>query len=134
MTVAETPLAGPVPRYEVPGWRAKFGVVAGVTGRGDAAGRGFDLGLWTDAPVSEAMDRWRQFSRAEPGFDHVVLGRQVHGAEIMDAGAGRGWLQVEGIDGWVATVPGTLLTVTVADCIPVYLVAAGRGVALLHAG
>ena len=29
---------------------------------------------------------------------------------------------------------GVLLTVTVADCIPVYLVVPGRGVALLHAG
>jgi copper oxidase (laccase) domain-containing protein len=130
----EIPLAGPVPRFEVPGWRERFGVVAGITGRGDTAGRGFDLGLSTDAPVGEALGRWRTFRGAEPGFEHVVLGNQVHGAEIMEAGAGRGWLQVDGIDGWVTAMPGTLLTVTVADCIPVYLVVPGRGVALLHAG
>jgi copper oxidase (laccase) domain-containing protein len=41
---------------------------------------------------------------------------------------------VEGVDGWVTTTPGILLTVTVADCIPVYLMVPGRGVALLHAG
>jgi hypothetical protein len=34
----------------------------------------------------------------------------------------------------VTTSPGILLTVTLADCIPVYLVVPGRGVALLHAG
>ncbi len=130
----EVELAGPVPRFEIPGWRERFGVVAGITGRGDANGRGFDLGLSTDAPVGETLSRWRAFRGAEPGFDLVVLGYQVHRAEVMEAGAGRGWLQVEGIDGWCTATPGTLLTVTVADCIPVYLVAPGRGIALLHAG
>ena len=47
---------------------------------------------------------------------------------------GRGWIQVEGIDGWTTTARGILLTVTIADCIPVYLIAPDRGVALLHAG
>ncbi|HVD33977.1 MAG TPA: laccase domain-containing protein, partial [Gemmatimonadales bacterium] len=47
---------------------------------------------------------------------------------------GRGWIQVDGIDGWITTAPGVMLTVTVADCVPIYLVAPGRGVALLHAG
>lgn len=134
MTREELPIAGSVPRFEVPEWRARFGVVAGITGRGTPVGRGFDLGLWTDGPVGETMDRWRQFREAESGIDFVVLGRQVHKADILEAGAGRGWLHVDGIDGWLTTVPGTLLTVTVADCIPVYLIAPGRGVALLHAG
>ena len=136
----EVPLAGPVPRFEVPGWRECFGVAAGITGRGDGGsgdedeGRGFDLGLATDAPIAETLGRWREFRRADPAFGFVVLGHQVHGAEVMAVGAGRGWLQVDGIDGWITTAPGTLLTVTVADCIPVYLVAPKRGIALLHAG
>ena len=45
-----------------------------------------------------------------------------------------GWIHVEGVDGWVTTSPGVLLTVTVADCVPVYLAVPGKGVALLHAG
>ena len=52
----------------------------------------------------------------------------------MSVGPARGWVQVEGIDGWVTTAPGVLLTVTVADCIPVYLAVPGKAVALLHAG
>jgi polyphenol oxidase len=132
--MTEAPLGGPVPRFEVPGWRERFGVVAGITGRGEGEGRGFDLGLSTDAPVGETLGRWRAFRTAEPGFELITLGYQVHGAEIIEAGAGRGWLQVDGVDGWLTTAPGTLLTVTVADCIPIYLVAPGRGVALLHAG
>jgi hypothetical protein len=67
-------------------------------------------------------------------FQAVALGNQAHGAEIMSIETGRGWIHVEGIDGWITTAPGILLTVTVADCVPVYLAAPGRGIALLHAG
>ena len=31
---AETPVPGTVPRFEIPGWRSKHGLVAGITGRG----------------------------------------------------------------------------------------------------
>jgi polyphenol oxidase len=80
------------------------------------------------------MSRWLAFRRALAGFDAVVLGNQVHGVAVERVDGGRGWIQLEGIDGWVTTVPGILLTVTIADCIPIYLAAPGRGVALLHAG
>lgn len=131
----EAPLPGDVPRYEIPGWRERFGVVAGITGRGAPIGPGFDLGLWTDAPVGDVMTRWRAFRRAEIGFDATILATQVHGADVAWHQNGRGWVQLEALDGHATATPGLLLTVTVADCIPVYLVAAGgRAVALLHAG
>jgi YfiH family protein len=130
----ETTVPGPIPRFEIPGWRERYSVVAGITGRGSEPGRGFDLGLWSKEPVGEVMSRWLAFRRALPGFHAVALGNQVHGVELMSVDAGRGWMQVEGIDGWITTAPGILLTVTIADCVPVYLVAPGGGVALLHAG
>ena len=133
--VRETPVAGEVPRFELQGWRERFGVVAGITGRGDGPGRGFDLGLWSDAPVGETLGRWRAFRRAEAGFHGVVLGTQVHGPEVRWHGDVRGWLQVDGVDGHATAWRGVLLCVTVADCIPVFLHAPARGaVALLHAG
>ena len=132
--VRELPVPGAVPRFEIPGWRERYGVVAGITGRGSEAGGGFDLGLWSDAPVGEVMSRWRAFRRQLSEFTAVALGNQVHGVEVMSLDAGTGWVQVEGIDGWITTAPGILLTVTIADCIPVYLAVPGRGVALLHAG
>ena len=130
----ETPDAGPIPLYHLTEWRDRHGLVAGITGRGTDPGRGFDLGLWSDAPVGEVMSRWLAFRRALSAFDTVLLGNQVHGVTVETVGAGRGWIQVEGVDGWVTTAPGVLLTVTVADCIPVYLAVPGRGIALLHAG
>jgi YfiH family protein len=125
---------GEVPRFELAEWSDRLGIVAGITGRGGTAGRGFDLGLWSEAPVGEVMSRWRLFRRAVPGFRAVVLGNQVHGTEVRTVGPVEGWLQLDGVDGWVTTAPGVLLTVTVADCVPVYLAVRGKGVGLLHAG
>ena len=132
--ISEVLTPGAIPRYEVPGWREEYRVVAGITGRGAETERGFDLGLWSREPVGEVMSRWLAFRRAMSGFSTVALGNQVHGTELMSLNSGRGWIYVDGIDGWITTTPGTLLTVTIADCIPVYLVAPDRGVALLHAG
>jgi purine-nucleoside/S-methyl-5'-thioadenosine phosphorylase / adenosine deaminase len=133
-TLAEIPVEGPVPRFEVPGWRERYAVCAGISGRGVGPGRGFDLGLWSQEPIGEVMNRWLAFRRAVAGFPAVVLGNQIHGVEVRQIESGEGWIQIQGIDGWVSTTPGILLTVTVADCIPVYLVVPGRAVALLHAG
>ncbi len=130
----EAPLPGTVPLYQLTEWRERYGLSAGITGRGPGPGRGFDLGLWTDAPVGEVMSRWRAFRASLLGADWVVLGNQVHGVEIGTVGSGQGWSYMEGIDGWVTTTPGTFLAVTIADCVPVYLAIPGRAVALLHAG
>ena len=66
----------------------------------------------------------------------VVRSRQVHGSGVLahvDIVLGPS-LAGEG-DGHVTRVPGALLTVTVADCVPVFLAdPANRAVGLLHAG
>jgi YfiH family protein len=109
-------------------------VVAGITGRGPA-GRGFDLGLWTSEPVAEVMTRWRAFRAAEPGFGGFVMAHQVHGAEVLWHDGAAGWTVHEGLDGHLTAAPGVMLLVTVADCVPVYLVVPRQGiVGLLHAG
>lgn len=134
-TVREERLPGDqVPRMEVPGWRERFGVVAGLTTRGTRE-HPFDLGLTSEVPVSRVMAQWAAFRAAEPGFSLVALGRQVHGTEVAWHEGGRGWLVLDGVDGHATGAPGILMTVTLADCTPVYLVDPSRGaLALLHAG
>jgi len=134
-TLREAPLPGAaVPRMEIPGWRARYGVVAGITTRGTHHAP-FDLGLSSDRPVGQVLGQWAAFRAAEPGFPLVVLGRQVHGTETSWHEGGQGWLQLDGIDGHATAAPGVLLTVTVADCTPVYLFDPVLGaMALLHAG
>ncbi len=124
---------GAVPRLELREWAERFGLVAGVTTRG----HGFSLGLWSAESVGQVMTRWRAFRAAlQRPFPAVVLSHQVHGTEVRwhDTPAD-GWLMLEGVDGHATARPGLLLTVTLADCIPIYLAAPQKGaVALLHAG
>jgi hypothetical protein len=65
-----------------------------------------------------------------------VLAHQVHSAQVRWHGPQEpGWLVGEGFDGHVTGETGILLAVTVADCVPIYLVdRRGRGLGLLHAG
>ncbi len=123
-----------VPHTEVPGWSERFRVVAGITERGREPAP-FDLGLAGGAPVGAVLDRWRAL-QAATGARSVVVSRQVHGNRVSwhrDLPAGLSLH--DGSDGHASRTPGLLLAVTVADCIPVYLVdPAARAVALLHAG
>src|SRR5438046_5721750 len=134
-TVREQPVADPaVPRMELRDWAERYGVVAGITTRG--SGRGFSLGLWSEENVGQVMTRWRALRAAFPAFPGVVLSHQIHGTVVQWHREGQdGWLILDGVDGHATRTPGVLLTVTVADCVPVYLIAPQkRVVALLHAG
>lgn len=165
----ETPVPGDIPRYELTEWRERYGVTAGITGRGmvpsDHASirlSEFDLGLWSDQPVGQVMTRWRQFRDALE-FPECVLGHQCHGTDVAwheadkthrtrktdrtdEAHGAHRTIRpsdqppstltlLDRIDGHATANPGTLLLVTVADCIPVYLLEPQkRIVALLHSG
>lgn len=124
-----------VPRAELGEWRERFGLVAGITERGQ--GDGFSLGFWTGEAVETVMGRWRSLRDAFlPRFDALQKSRQVHGATLLwHERVGQGWHVADAADGHATTQQGLLLAVTVADCIPVYLTSKdGAAVALLHAG
>jgi len=135
-SVAESPVSEPtVPRLELTEWAERYGLVAGITTRG--TGAGFSLGLWTEEPVGRVMTRWRAFQAAfGERFPTIILSHQVHGTAVAwHPTTAAGWQITDGLDGHATAAPGHLLTVTVADCIPVYLVVPQRRVAaLLHAG
>jgi YfiH family protein len=108
-------------------------LVQGVTWRG--RDDDFDLGLFGDTPVRTALDRWRAL-RSAVRCDAAVHARQVHGASIIRHDqAVRGLCIADAADGHVTSTPGLLLTVSIADCIPVSIAdPERRTVALLHAG
>jgi YfiH family protein len=87
-------------------------------------------------PVGQVMQRWRDLRRSLPGFHAQVFAIQCHGADVAwQQSSGYGWRILEALDGHATGSPGLLLTVSVADCIPVYLMDPhARVVALLHAG
>jgi len=124
-----------VPRAELAEWRERFGLVAGLTGRGENGG--FSLGLQTDEPVGQVMGRWRALLHAvQPAFPAFQMARQVHGATVAwHERVAAGWHVADDVDRHATAQRGLLLGVTIADCVPIYLAArGGGGFALLHAG
>jgi len=120
-----------VPRLELPEWAERYGLVAGITLRP------MSLGLWSDEQVGQVTGRWRAFCAAFAArFPAVVLSHQVHGAAVRwHEALPEGWLILDGLDAHATGERGVLLTITVADCIPVYLTVPQKGaIALVHAG
>lgn len=130
LTEAEIRDAG-IPRYELLEWRNQFGLVAGVTAKGE----GLDFKL--DAGAETAPQRWTDLKERLGGhFRRVVIGRQEHTAKVaVHRRLSTPWTLIPGIDGHMTRLKGTLLLATVADCVPVYLAHPHSGtIALLHAG
>lgn len=113
-----------------PEWAETFPWIAqGVTGR-DA-----DMSLFGSAATGEVLPRWQRL-RDRLGCRSMVHARQVHRSVVLIHGA-----QPPGIvigpdaDGHATGVAGTLLAVSVADCVPILIVAPRtRSIAALHGG
>lgn len=123
-----------VPLYVHEPWAERFPwIVAGITGAGDGAP--FDLGLFGDAPVGRVTRRWRALIEATD-MRGAVHAHQVHGSDVrVHDRPCDGLLVAHGFDGHVTRAAGLLLSVSVADCVPVFLVDPdARAIGLLHAG
>ncbi|MCL7982449.1 MAG: polyphenol oxidase family protein [marine benthic group bacterium] len=112
-------------------WMAAHeGLVAGTTVRPT------DYGLKSPSDTWEASERFEALGRVL-GFRTVAVARQVHGSTVqLLRGAGQQGFQVCGeADGLASDRHDLLMTVTVADCVPVFMVDPGAGAAaVLHAG
>lgn len=135
----------PLPARSLP-WEARFPwVIQRITlrrsegsrpGAGSVPdGRDFDLGLRGPSAASEVLPRWDALL-ALPGVRTVVHARQVHGRTVrFHGGLPPGLLLAPPADGHLSTEAGVLLAVSVADCVPVFLLSESpRAVGLLHAG
>lgn len=134
--VTEVLSGGRLPLWHHPEWAERFPwLVQGITGN-QAGEAPADFGLFGEAPVGKVVARWERL-RTATGMTRVVHARQVHGAELLVHGEGEfeGLMLSAGHDGHITGTSGVLLTVSVADCVPVYLVDAGaRLIAMVHAG
>lgn len=128
--MAETP-----PLFTNPDWQERFpSIFQATTGRGSAADP-FDLSFFGQSPAGLVYLRWRAV-RDATGFQNLAHARQTHSANILTYDAAvPGTLLGDHADGHVTSVGGLLLAVSIADCVPVFLVhETGHAIALLHAG
>ena len=108
-----------------------YGVRAFTTSR-----RSGSFGLASAEPVSEVMGRWAELRRElRSGGPRFANAGQVHGSRVVVHGSDwEGWLRVDEADGHAAIERGTAMAVTVADCVPVFIVHPSGATALLHSG
>lgn len=133
--LAEEPRPGALPAVHRADWtRTHPWLQHGITTRGDE-GAPFDLRLRGPAAGEEVLRRW-EILASETRCGSVVHARQVHGAAVRTHRAGSPGLHLTPpCDGHLTADAGILLTVSLADCVPVFLVDPGvRALALLHAG
>ena len=121
---------GDVPLFAHPEWAQWKWLVQGTTSR--EAGNFASFG---DQSTDTVQTQWRNLRRTF-GMTHSVLGRQVHGANVIcHEGFAPGMLFTDDADGHVTRIIGTLLAVSIADCVPVFIVDdRARMVGVLHAG
>lgn len=138
-------MASEVSLLKAPNLGRISGVLHGFTTRmggvSDGPRSSLNLALRGGETHEQVVENWRRALSAlgegrsdEIPLESLVLLDQVHGADILRVTAGRGPLAVVGsADAAYTTEPGLVLTVRVADCVPVLL--AGPGfVAVAHAG
>ena len=87
-------------------------------------------------PVGEVMSRWTRLQEElSPYARRTVIGRQVHGANVVTHHGGwEGLLRTGEADGHLAAERGIVLTVSIADCVPIFIAHSSGLVALLHSG
>lgn len=136
LRVREEVESGEVPLWKHPLWAERFPwLVQATTGRGIGP-EPFDLGLFGSAPVGPTIDRWRRLREAVD-MRSALHSRQVHGvrAEVWDGPLPPGLSIGEGLDAHITGHPGLLLAVSVADCVPIFLVAEeARLLGVVHSG
>lgn len=125
-----------IPLWVHPEWRTGFPWLSqGVTGRGGAE-LDPDFALFGLEPNPDGPDRWESLARSQ-GFPGIAHSRQVHGKTIHvhdGPPAGLHLVTADG-DGHASNQPDVLMAVTVADCVPVFMVdPSKRSVAMIHAG
>ena len=116
--------------YVHPQWRDQMPwLVQGITGRDGS------MSLFTDEPVGTVIARWTAL-RAAVGCRVVVHARQVHRAHVhVHHALPPGLVLAPDADGHATRDLDALLAVSVADCVPISIVAPhARAIALLHAG
>ncbi len=106
-----------------------------TAGADGGTGEDADFGLFTGAPAGAVMNRWASLAE-DTGCGSMVHARQVHGRAVtLYEATPPGLLLAPPCDGHATRQAGTLLAVSVADCVPVFVVAPrARAVMLLHAG
>ena len=96
----------------------------------------YDFGLFSGGSSTESVQENWSTLLGVTGANGIAHGHQVHGTKIYTHHTASDGLNIfPDCDGHVTNSSGVLLSVTTADCVPIFLVDADRrAIAVLHAG
>lgn len=117
--------------YVLKEWEDEWGVVVGTSGAG------LDLAIPSQPENGTLPDSWLSFfTDRRERFTGVVVSQQVHGRKIIThPRTNDGIVVAESADGHVTAARGLLLAITVADCVPVFILDPERvAVGVVHVG
>ncbi len=84
---------------------------------------------------AEAVNRRQFLGRIGVGAERTIASLMVHGADVIEVGSREAGLSMRNVDGLTTRDAGIFLTVTAADCLPIFMYSpAERRIALIHAG
>lgn len=107
-------------------------VISGMSERVDGS-----MIWWNTLPVNEAVRQNRDRYFEKLGIDpmRVVAGGIIHGTRVVTVGEGHAGQYILNSDALITNIPNLLLTVTAADCMPVYFFdPATKSIGMAHAG
>ena len=119
-----------------PVWTERFPwLCQGCTTR-SVDGAVYDFGLFSGGSSTESVEENWSTLLGVTGATSIAHGHQVHGTKISTHHTASAGLNIfPDCDGHVTNSSGVLLSVTTADCVPIFLVDADRrAIAILHAG
>ena len=108
------------------------GVISGISERSDGS-----MIWWNRLPVDEMVKANRDRYFQEQGIDpkRVVAGGLVHGIMVTKVGESDAGTYILNSDGLITNTPNLFLSVTAADCLPVYFAdPVTKSIGLAHAG
>lgn len=95
-----------------------------------------DFSFGSREPSGDVLRRWLGLEAFADGIvERLALAHQVHGTDvIVHDGAWRGLLRGRDADGHFAHGSPTLMAVTLADCVPIFVGHPSGAAAVLHSG
>jgi hypothetical protein len=95
-----------------------------------------DFSCSSREPAGDMLRRWADLgAHATVPVERIALAHQAHGTDIVvHDGTWRGILRGWDADGHFATGTPTLMTVTLADCVPIFIGHSSGAAAVLHSG
>ena len=110
--------------------KSNFQYIWGISQKKDG-----QMKIYPNDPDGASLNRKKFFDKLGLDANNVVSAGLIHGDNIVVVGKENIGKKIENTDGLITSIPNIILTITIADCLPIYFFDKNKGViGLVHAG